>query len=282
MGVPKVVLVDCFPSLAIGGLPLALKLELLPSRSPPFCLPPLASPAAPPPGALSLPFPFFFSPANDSAPPRAPPPPLAPDFLVALVYISIFSFPLPLAALDGDGLAPGIRAEEQRSIYSNMSSSRPRKCPQHMTKSTCRRPAPPPSRSPPAPCASTRALPPLELPASPFAACFVGPPSPPPSSSSLAPSRPSPLPPSLSSPPTLPPSKPASPSSTSTTDEDPHSPIIVTMRSTAAPLLTPIGRTSTDFEPWMTSTAALEMGPVHRCCSRSRACCLPKSGSAYL
>jgi hypothetical protein len=32
--------------------------------------------------------------------------------------------------------------------------------------------------------------------------------------------------------------------------------------------------------PWTTSTAALEMGPVQRCCSILRACTLPNSVSA--
>ncbi len=43
---------------------------------------------------------------------------------------------------------------------------------------------------------------------------------------------------------------------------------------------TPTGRTSTDLPPWTTSTAALEMGPVQRCCSILRACTLPNSVSA--
>jgi hypothetical protein len=34
----------------------------------------------------------------------------------------------------------------------------------------------------------------------------------------------------------------------------------------ARPLVTPTGRTSTDLPPWMISTGALLMGPVHRCC----------------
>lgn len=45
-------------------------------------------------------------------------------------------------------------------------------------------------------------------------------------------------------------------------------------------LETPTGRTSTDLLPCTMSTGALLMGPVHKCCSRSRACALPNSTSA--
>jgi len=44
----------------------------------------------------------------------------------------------------------------------------------------------------------------------------------------------------------------------------------------------PTGRTSTDLLPCTMSTGELLMGPVHRCCSRSRACSRPNSTSAYL
>lgn len=43
---------------------------------------------------------------------------------------------------------------------------------------------------------------------------------------------------------------------------------------------TPIGRTSTDLRPWTTSTAALEIGPVHKCWSIFRAWTLPNSKSS--
>ena len=45
-------------------------------------------------------------------------------------------------------------------------------------------------------------------------------------------------------------------------------------------LETPTGRTSTDLLPCSMSTGALLMGPVHKCCSRSRACAFPNSTSA--
>ena len=119
---------------------------------------------------------------------------------------------------------------EHRSTYSKMSSSRPRKCPQHITKSICLRS---------------------------ILRFWVD------GAGSEPPSEPSnggegdvlgggggggggSFPAGLEPPPF-----PTGGTSTisSTSELDPHSPIMLTIRSTAAPLLTPIGRTSTDFAP---------------------------------
>mmetsp|Transcript_12740 Transcript_12740/g.45771 ORF Transcript_12740/g.45771 Transcript_12740/m.45771 type:complete len:204 (+) Transcript_12740:599-1210(+) len=161
---------------------------------------------------------------------------------------------VPAVETGYDSLNP----DAQRSIYSNMSSSRPRKCPQQITKSTSRCSKP---LSTWFDCSTRGSNSMSYLLLLNLLVCDTF---------SAAPRMQAE---SVTS---------VSPSTCGTEDEEPHSPIIETIRSTAAPLLTPMGRTSTDLAPWMTSTAALDIGPVHKCCSRSFACCLPKSGSAYL